>query len=406
MGRPTSKVSKVEVAGPLAPFAAAFKSRLEELGYTPLSVVNSMRLMVHLSRWLEAGHRTAADLTAERVEQYFRERRAAGYTGSRSSRSLIALLEVLGSAGARAPSEPSQPVSASEVLLASFRSYLLGERALSSCTASAYVARARRFLAGCDLAVELAGLTAADVTRAVLREAGTGSVGSTQFFVVALRCFLRFCFVEGLVAADLSAAALTITGRRRPGLPKGISRADAAALLGSCDRRRSEGRRDYAVLVTLLRLGLRAGEVAALSLTDLDWRAGEMVVHGKGHRVDRLPLPADVGEAISAYLRQGRPATSRREVFLRVVAPIAALSRTGVSLIVRRACVRAGVTAVGAHRLRHTLACDMVRTGVPLPEISQVLRHRSLVSTAIYARVDVDQLRVLAQPWPSTGAGR
>jgi site-specific recombinase XerD len=406
MGRPTSKVSKVEVAGPLATFAAAFKSMLEQLGYTPLSVVNSMRLMVHLSRWLEAGELTSADLTTDRVEQYFRERRAAGYAGSRSSRSMAALLEVLGSAGALAAGESSQPRSASEALLASFQNYLLEERALASSTAAAYVKRARRFLAGRGPDVELAALSAADVIAAVLREAGAGSVGSTQFFVVALRCFLRFCFIEGLVAADLSAAALTMTGRRRPGLPKGISRADATALLGSCDRRRSEGRRDYAVLITLLRLGLRAGEVAALTLADLDWRAGEMVVHGKGHRVDRLPLPADVGEAITAYLRHGRPTTGRREVFLRVVAPIAPLTRTGLSLIVRRACRRAGVTPVGAHRLRHTLACDMVRTGVPLPQISQVLRHRSLVSTAIYARVDVDQLRALAQPWPSTGASR
>jgi integrase len=143
-----------------------------------------------------------------------------------------------------------------------------------------------------------------------------------------------------------------------------------------------------------------------LRLEDLDWRAGELVVHGKAQRTDRLPLPADVGEAIAAYLRRGRPRTSRREVFLRTVAPISPLSRRGVSLIVHRACVRAGVRPVNAHRLRHTLACEMVRAGVPLPEISQVLRHRSLVSTAIYARADIDQLRMLAQPWPSAGASR
>lgn len=406
MGRPTSKVSKVEVAGPLAPFAEAFKSRLAELGYTPLTTVNAMRLMVHLSRWLDAGEMTAADLTGERVEQYFRERRAAGYTGSVSSRSLTALLGLLGSLGVLSANEQPPPCSASEALLVSFRGYLLEERALAPCTAAAYVERARRFLAGCNPEVEFAELTAADVTRAVLREATAGSVGLTQFFVVALCSLLRFCFIEGLVQADLSAAALTMTGRRRPGLPKGISRANATALLGSCDRRRSDGRRDYAVLVTLLRLGLRAGEVAALTLDDLDWRAGEMVVHGKGHRADRLPLPGDVGTAIAAYLQRGRPRTIRREVFLRALAPIAPLGRSGVSSIVRRACVRAGVTPVGAHRLRHTLACDMVRAGVPLPEISQVLRHRSATSTVIYARVDLDQLRTLAQPWPQAGAGR
>jgi integrase/recombinase XerD len=405
MGRPTSKVSKVVVAGPLEPFAAVFKSRLEELGYTALTTVNVMRLMAHLSRWLDTGGMTVADLTSQRVEQYIRERRAAGRTGSSSPRSLGALLELLGSLGVLPVGEPAPPCSASEVLLVSFRGYLLEGRGLAPSTAAAYVDRARRFLAGCAAEAGLAELTAADVTRAVLRESAAGSVGSAQFFVVALRSFLRFCFIEGLVRADLSAAALTVTGRRRPGLPAGLSQADAQALLGSCDRRRSDGRRDYAVLITLMRLGLRAGEVAALTLADLDWRAAEIVVHGKGRRDDRLPLPGDVGTAIAAYLQEERPETTRREVFLRAIAPIEALGRSGVSSIVRRACARAGVAPVGAHRLRHTLACDMVTAGVALPEISQVLRHRSLVSTAIYARVDLDQLRVLAQPWPG-GAGR
>ena len=406
MGRATSEVSKVVVAGPLAPFAEGFQARLEELGYTPLSAVTSMRLMVHLSRWLSARGLTAGDLTGERVAQYLRDRRAAGYAHALSPRSLAVLLELLRSRGVLTSQDPSRPCSESEALLAAFGDYLLNERALAPSTVEAYVLRARRFLTGRDPGVALAGLSAAEISRAVLRVAGSGSVGSTQYFVVALRAFLRFCFLQGLVPVDLSAAALTATGRRRPGLPMTISRAEARALLGSCDRRRSQGRRDYAILLVLLRLGLRAGEVAGLTLEDLDWRAGEIVVHGKGRRSDRLPLPTDVGEAITAYLRRGRPRTPRREVFLRAVAPIAPLSRRGISLVVTRACVRAGLTPVGAHRLRHTLACDMVRAGVPLPEISQVLRHRSLVSTAIYARADVDQLRKLAQPWPGAEMGQ
>lgn len=258
MGRSTSRVSRVEVVGPLAPFAAAFTSRLDELGYTPLTTVNVMRLMAHLSGWLDAAGMTAGDLTSRRVEQYFRERRAAGRTGLTSSRSLVALLGLLGSLGVLPVDELAPPCSASGVLLASFHGYLLTERALAPCTAAAYVERARRFLAGCAAGAELAGLSAADVTHAVLRESTAGSVGSVQFFVVALRAFLRFGFLVGLVATDLSAAALTMTGRRRPGLPRGISQADATALLGSCDQRRPEGRRDYAVLIILLRLGLRA----------------------------------------------------------------------------------------------------------------------------------------------------
>jgi integrase/recombinase XerD len=406
MGRPTGKVDRVVVAGPLAPFAEGFKARLEELGYTPLSTVTWMRLMVHLSRWLGARGLMAADLSSQRVEQYLHERQAGGYARFLSPRSVAVLLGFLSSVGVLAPEGSHRPCSESEALLALFRDYLLNERGLAPSTAQAYVLRADRFLDSCGPEVELAGLTAAEVSRAVLVEAGIRAVGSTQLFVVALRAFLRFCFIHGLVPVDLSAAAATATGRRRPGLPKGLSRAEAMALLDSCDRRTAMGRRNYAVLLLLLRLGLRAGEVAVLRLNEVDWRAGGIVVHGKGHRIDQLPLPVDVGEAVAAYLRRGRPRSTHREVFLRAVAPLAPLSPRGISLIVQRACARAGLPPVGAHRLRHTLACDMVRAGVPLPEISQVLRHRSLVSTAIYARADVDQLRTLAQPWPSAEAGR
>jgi integrase/recombinase XerD len=290
--------------------------------------------------------------------------------------------------------------SRSDEVLAAFHRYLVTERGLAASTTGAYVLRARRFMTGCAPDGQLDEVTAADVTRAVLDVSAALSVGSTQMFVAALRSFLRFAHVEGLTQADLSAAALTATGRRSSSLPRGISASEADALLASCDRRRAIGRRDYAVIVVLLRLGLRASEVAALRLNDIDWRAGELVVHGKGRREDRLPLPVDVGEAILGYLQRGRPTTTHREVFVSAIAPIGPLGRGAVSSIVRRACRRAGVPVVGAHRLRHTLACQMVQAAVPLPEIGQVLRHRSVVSTAVYARVDVDGLRTLAQPWP------
>jgi integrase/recombinase XerD len=234
----------------------------------------------------------------------------------------------------------------------------------------------------------------------VLHESTSMSVVSVHHLVFALRSFLRFCYLEGRIDADLSAAALTITGRRRSSLPKGISRPDADALLRSCDRRRAIGRRDYAVLLSLLRLGLRAGEVATLTLDDVDWRAGEIVVHGKGGRLDRLPLPGDVGQAMVAYLQRGRPSSGHRELFLRALAPTGPLAGGGVSWIVRRACRRAGTPEVGAHRLRHTAACEMIAAGIPLPEIGAVLRHRSRASTALYARVDLDALRSVALPWP------
>jgi integrase len=248
-------------------------------------------------------------------------------------------------------------------------------------------------------------LTAAEVSKAVLGEVASRSPASVRRYGCALRSFLRYCYLAGLIEHDLSAAALPVSGRRRSLLPQGIGPAQAKALLGACDRRRATGRRDYAVIVLMLRLGLRAGEVAALRLEDLDWRAGQLTVHGKGGRVDELPLPVDVGEAIAAYLRRGRPREATvRQVFLRVAPPQVAMTRGGVTAIVAGAARRAGLGVVRPHRLRHTAASDMLRSGAPLAEIGQVLRHRSAGSTAIYARVDVERLRTIAQPWPSGAA--
>lgn len=404
MARAASRVCRVIVTGPLAPFADAYRAELKERGYTPLTSVNELRQVARLSRWLEASGSPVGSLTRGGIEGFVDEQRAQGHGGYISVQGLLALLDVLRGLGVL-EGEGAVPRSAlDDALLLSFERYLLTERGLAQCTAAAYVARARRFRDGVSAAEGLAGVTAGDVTGAVLRESEALSVGSAQFFVCALRSFLRFCFIEGLVEADLSQAALPVTGRRRSSLPRGISRTDAKALLGGCDRRLAIGRRDYAVILTLLRLGLRAGEVATLTLDDIDWRAGELVVRGKGGREDALPLPPDVGAAIAAYLRRGRPACDRREVFLRALAPIGPLGRGGVSTVVRRASEHAGLPKVGAHRLRHTAACEMVSAGVPLGHIGQVLRHRSPISTAIYARVDVDRLRQLAQPWPAGDA--
>jgi integrase len=170
-------------------------------------------------------------------------------------------------------------------------------------------------------------------------------------------------------------------------------------LLAGCDRRRTVGRRDYAILLLLVRLGLRAGEVATMQLEDLNWRAGEILVRGKGDRLDRLPLPVDVGEALVSYLRR-RGSSEFRTVFLKAKAPAGAMSRGAVCGVVHDACGRAGVPPVGAHRLRHTAATAMLREGASLVEIAQVLRHREIKTTAAYAKVDRTRLRELAMRWP------
>ena len=406
MARPASRVSRVLMTGPLVPFADAYSAELRERGYTPLTTVSELRQVGRLSRWLEARGLSAAELSVERIEQFLVWQRAGGrHRGEWSRPGLVCLLEVLGCLGVFACEKPMPASSPIDLLLSSFERYLVCERGLASGTIVGYVAHARWFLEGLGCG-GVAGLSAGEVTGAVLRKVASGvSVSAAQNFVSGLRAFLRFCFVEGLVAADLSQAALVVRGRRASVLPRGISRGDARALLGSCDRRRLLGRRDYALIILLLRLGLRRGEVVRLTLDDIDWRTGELLVRGKGGREDRLPLPADVGEAIAAYLQRGRPASDRREVFLGARAPYAPIASGTVASTVRRACRRAGIPEVGSHRLRHTTACEMVRAGVPIVRVGQVLRHRSLQSTAIYARVDVEQLRQLAAPWPG-GDGR
>jgi site-specific recombinase XerD len=208
------------------------------------------------------------------------------------------------------------------------------------------------------------------------------------------------------VSTALAAAVPSVAGWRLSGLPKGLESGELGRLLAGCDRRTGTGRRDYAIVLLLSRLGLRAGEVARLGLDDIDWRGGEVATVGKGNRAERLPLPVDVGAAIAGYLRRGRPATAQgRSVFVRVHAPHRALTTGGVTMVVFDAAQRAGLPKMHAHRLRHTAATAMLHAGSSLPEVGQVLRHRSALTTAIYAKVDRDALAVLARPWPVTITG-
>lgn len=330
------------MSGPMVPFVGAYRLELESRGYTSRSAVNELRQVARLSLWLEDRGRVAADLNTGLVEEFLAFQRSLRSHRSQWSRpGLLCLLDVLSSSDVVMAEVPVPPASPVEVVLAEFERYLLSERALAAGTVAGYVSHARRFLGGIGASPELLRtVTAAQVTAAVLSESAAVSVSTTQNFVAGLRSFLRFCFVEGLLDVDLSQAALAITGRRRSSLPRGISRADARAILHSCDRRRVLGRRDYAVIITLLRLGLRRGEVAGLSLDDIDWRAGELLVRGKGGRLDRLPLPTDVGEAIASYLRRGRPVSERRELFLKGRAPLGPIASGTVASTVRRAMNR------------------------------------------------------------------
>jgi integrase/recombinase XerD len=394
------------VSGPLAPFAAGFASWLTSRAYSPSAAADRLYQFDRLSRWLEREGLGVGELTGEQAERFLAARRAAGlvtWVAPQSTLLPLGYLRALGVAPA-----PAAVVAQGrlEVLLEDYRRYLSLERGLSDHTVlDAYAPAARLFLAGWEGAdgLGLERLCAADVSTFLARECPRRSVSGARDLVCALRSLLRYLHVAGVIEAPLVWAVPSVADRRDRTLPRGLERAAVGRLLASCDRRRLLGRRDYAILLLLARLGLRAGEVAAIGLDDVDWRAGELLVRGKGSRQDVLPLPVDVGEAIVSYLRR-RPRCECRALFLRVTAPRGALDRCTVSWVMRAACDRAGLPRVGAHRLRHTAATEMLRAGASLAEIGQVLRHREQKTTAIYAKVDRDALRTLARPWPASAA--
>ena len=221
--------------------------------------------------------------------------------------------------------------------------------------------------------------------------------------MVGLRSFLRFAYIEGLTPKRLDSAVPTVPRWRAGALPRSIDPKAVRRLLSSCDRRTAVGLRDHAIILCLWRLGLRAGEVVAMRLDDVDWRAGEVVVHGKGARDERLPLPVEVGESVAGYVRRGRPRHDAHALFLRANAPLGPLSGSGVRWVVYSACDRAGLKRVGAHRLRHTAAAQLPQ-GASLEEVAQVLRHRSIDTTAIYSKIDLRALSAVAQPWPGSAS--
>jgi integrase/recombinase XerD len=394
--------SRVRVVAPLAPYAGGFCVELIERGWAPSSALQQMKLMACLSRWMAAEQVGVGELSPERVQRFVAWRCAAGYRHFRSSRGLAPLLSYLRALGV-AP-EPVAPLADGpiDVLVERYRAYLLGERGLAAGTVRYYERVARMFLVQISApAGELdpGRLTAGEVGRFVVEECAARSVGSAKNVVMALRSLLRFLHLDGVTAEDLAGAVLAVAPQPRS-LPRALARRVVSRLLASCDRRTRTGRRDFAVLIVLARLGLRAGEVAAIELQDIDWVAGELLVRGKGGREERLPLPVDVGEALASYVQRSRPRVGCEKLFLRVNAPTGELSGDGVSKIVHAACRRCGLPEVGAHRLRHTAATETLRAGASLEEIGQLLRPQSTFTTAIYARVDRAALRELARPWP------
>ena len=394
------------VTGPLESYAGGYREELVgRLGYSRWAASMHMYLFADLSRWLAERGLSASELTAARVEEFQAGRRAAGRATRLTPRALIPLLDYLRGVDVLASEPPPRTEDPVLRLVEEFGDYLNTERGLSPRTIVGYQRVARLFLANCapdpsapGVGVERLGVEVLNAF--LLSHCVRRSVGSALNLVTALRALLRFFYVRGYTTMSLADCVPAGAAWRDSGRARALEPGEVKRLLASCDRRTASGRRDFAILTVLARLGLRANEVASLSVDDVDWRAGELTVAGKGGRVDRLPVPVDVGRAVADYCRRGRPRNEHRALFLHARAPYGPLSSSAITAVVLQAGRRAGIGRVGAHRLRHSSASAMRRAGAPLFEIGQVLRHRWVVTTAIYAKDDLQALATIARPWP------
>ncbi|CAE6856847.1 site-specific integrase [Paraburkholderia aspalathi] len=392
--------------GPLSAHIASFSRSINDQGYSAFSLNRQVQIAAGFSRWLKQSGIELGSVCSDHAIRYFRyrARHVRLARGDRAAlRHLIDFLDHEGLiAGQKIPERRPTPV---ERYVQAYEEYLRDARALARATIVNYLPFIRDFLKACfgDGRIRISRLRAVDVVRFVQQEASRLRPKRAKLMTTALRSFLRYARYRGNITLDLAAAVPSVANWSMSSIPRSIPTEQIRQLLSSIDRHSATGRRDYAILLLLARLGLRAGEVTFLELDDIDWGAGQLSVHGKSGQRSALPVPADVGKAIAEYLRHGRPLSPCRRVFLRARAPIAGFRGSiAVSSVVRRCIQRAGVSSptTGAHQFRHALATEMLRHGASLGEIGELLGHHHPDTTTIYAKVDIKALRKLAVPWP------
>jgi site-specific recombinase XerD len=391
--------------GPLGVHIEHFAARLRKEGHCQQSTWRNLRVVRDFSDWLARKQIALVDLDERTVDQYLRFRRRYRHPYLSDHRALVRLLAVLREIDAIAPMRPTILDPLGQVQ-EDFNRYLLVERGLRPVSATRHVPVVRQFLSEqCPGGRQsISRLTAADITEYIGHHAKDHSPRSAQIMCWTLRAFMRYLQYRGHIVADLASSVPAVKTWRFASLPKYLPPQQVHEVLDSCDRHSPIGRRDYAILLLLSRIGLRANEVALLTLDDIDWRSGQLTVQGKGGLCAQMPLPVEVGTAIADYLQHGRPPSDSRRVFLRDLAPHSGFaSSAGISVVAKTALTRAGIDGVphkGAHLFRHSLATQLLRAGASLTEIGQVLRHQHHDSTRIYAKVDITALRTLGLPWP------
>ncbi|MFQ5799294.1 MAG: site-specific integrase [Bacteroidota bacterium] len=398
------KVVRRKRFGPLGSYNDSYATLLSEQGYARNSARYRILLVEKLSKWLHRRQLGVKDLDEQITAEFLKYRRRSHSVRRGDAPALRLLLEHLRESGLIASPAPEIDDSELGSIERDFGQYLKHERRVGQLTLNNYLSLARHFLIDHfgKGRIVLNELCPKDVNKFILRYVRTASVTSAKLMVTALRTFFRYLQLRGEIAINLAAAVPTVPNWRFATVPKWIPSEQVERLLKSCDRSTKTGQRNYAILLLLARLGLRSADIVAMSLDDINWEAGELNVRGKGSHQDRLPLPHDVGEALVNYLH-GRPHCSTRRVFVRMKAPLRGfLGSSAIYSLVRRAFDRAGLKPVqrGPCILRHSLATEMLRKGASLNEIGEILRHRHPETTQIYAKVDLNALRKLAEPWP------
>jgi integrase/recombinase XerD len=392
--------------GPLAPHVEPFAETLREQGYMRSSIHRQVLLAACFSRWLKQRGVSLRSTTSAHPPQYLRYRARQVRPSLADAAALSHLLTFLRRQRV-IPDEkiPPRQLTSAERCAQAYERHLQEARGLAKATIINYVPFVRSFLKDCfdDGPVIFSHLCAGDVVRFVQRQVARLQQKRAKLMTCALRSFLRYVCYRGKTKLDLAAAVPIVANWSMSSIPRAIAADQVRQLLASINRNTAIGCRDYAILLLLARLGLRSGEVASLELGDIDWNAGKLSVHGKTGQRSELPLISEVGKAIAAYLRCGRPQSTSRRVFLRAKAPVRGFrGSSGVGSIVRHRLQRAGIDAptLGAHQFRHGLASGLLRHGVSLGEIGELLGHHNPETTKIYIKVDLDALRTLALPWP------
>ena len=392
--------------GPLAGYIGSFAESLSKQGYSLDSIHRQVLLAACFSRWLRQKGVGVRSICADHPARYLRYRARHVRPCSGDAAALRQLTDFLRREDViPAEKRSARRLSSAERYARAYEQYLRDARALARATIVNYVPFIRDFLEDRfgHGRVRLSRLCAGDVVRFVQRQVPRLHLKRAKLMTTALRSFLHYARYRGEVTLDLVAAVPVVANWSMTSIPRAISADHVRQLLVSIDRRSAIGRRDYAILLLLARLGLRASEVVFLELDDIDWNTGRLYVRSKGAQRLELPLPTEVGKAIAAYLRRGRAYSTSRRVFLRAKAPIRGFrGASGVGSIVRHALKRASIQAptTGAHQFRHGLATEMLRQGASLGEIGELLGHRHPQTTKIYAKVDLKALRTLALPWP------